>query len=111
MTNLLKATTSPPSTMERSSKAEAQVGSLYLIEGAQAASPVTETATEVMDTAPEMSMEPLNAEWLPKSTTMIIAPPTVGVAWLPSLPNLKRVDTAEYFQAAKGVRATDDVGS
>ena len=111
MTDLLKATTSPPSTVERSSRAEAQVSSLDLVDGAWVASPITETATEVADTILKMSMGPPITELLPESGIETTSPPTMGDVRLPSLPSLKRVDTTEHSQTVEGAREASDVGS
>ena len=68
MTDLLKATASPPSTVvERSFEAEkALVGSLDRIDGIRGVSPVTET-TAVVDAAPKMPTGPPTTELLPES--------------------------------------------
>ena len=67
---MCKATTSPPSAVERSSEVEkARVGSLDHVDGVQGASPVTEITAEVADTALEMSVGPLITELFPESRT------------------------------------------
>ena len=66
MTDLLKATTSPPSTtVEGSSEAEeARVGSLDHVDGVRGALSVIETTAEVADTALEMPVRPPTIELL-----------------------------------------------
>ena len=76
MTRLLKATTSPlPTAVERSSEAEeAYVGSSHRLDIVRGASPIIETTEEVMDTAPEMPVEPPTTELLLESVAEKIAP-------------------------------------
>ena len=112
ITDLLKATPSPLSIVERSSKAEAaQVGSLDRIDDFRGALPVIETTEEVADTAPEMSVGPPTTELLPESETETTAPLIVDDSRLPSPPSFKRADTAKHSQAAEGTRAASDVDS